>query len=322
MLLIVVVTYYLAYVKNQIIAKTYLFIWTTMSLGGFVLVLVYLNLIELNFHVDYIIQFIVLIEVLFFAFVLAYKVKVIEKEKKSQEVILDKQNKFVAMGEMISTIAHQWRQPLSEINGVVLNMDLDYHRKKLSSKKFNAYMKEMSDVHAYLDSTVNDFINFFNHDKEVTSFFIMDVINHMKRLILISRKENVRFSLSVENIEIEGYQSELVQALLIVINNAIDAGVIMNQQVLVFINIQKIDKENLLIRIEDNAGGISPEILKKIFNPYFTTKHEFKGTGLGLYILKMIIEESIKGKVTIYNKNLGAMCEITVPIKVNTHDIK
>ena len=318
MLVIISLTYYLAYMKDETIAKTYSFIWTMMSIGGVVLVLVHLTIIELNFDINYIVQLIIWIEVLFFSFVLAYKVKSIEQEKQNQEMLLDAQNKLVSMGEMVSTIAHQWRQPLSEINGIVLSMDLDYNRGQLSLKKFDKHIKEISDVHTYLNSTINDFINFFNHEKEQEFFVISDVLKHAKRLILISRKEKMKISSFSDVIKMKGYPSELLQGLLIVINNAIDAGSMKNKKILVDIKVTRLNDKYLSLSIEDNGGGISPEILKNIFNPYFTTKHEFKGTGLGLYILKMIIEESMHGKVRVYNKNLGVICEMIIPIKVSS----
>jgi signal transduction histidine kinase len=114
------------------------------------------------------------------------------------------------------------------------------------------------------------------------------------------------------NIKMIGYQSELIQALLIVIHNSIDAARGNNILAIINIDIKEVEN-NVHINIEDNGGGISEEILKDIFNPYFTTKHESQGTGLGLYILKMIIEESMSGSVQIFNKNKGVNCKIIIP---------
>jgi C4-dicarboxylate-specific signal transduction histidine kinase len=126
-------------------------------------------------------------------------------------------------------------------------------------------------------------------------------------------KEEITFADNQNtNIKMVGYQSELIQALLIVIHNSIDAARENNKLAIITINLKESDK-NVTINIEDNGGGISEEILKDIFNPYFTTKHESQGTGLGLYILKMIVEESMSGSVQIYNQNKGVNCKMIIP---------
>jgi signal transduction histidine kinase len=314
-------TYYLAYFKKDAIAKIYALVWTVVSLVGLLLPLVYLNVININIPSDYIFQFLILFEVLCFSFILAYKIRLMRKEKKSQENFLVHQNKLASMGEMISTIAHQWRQPLSEINGIVLEIDTDNRKNRLDTQRLSTHLNEIEEVTAYLSKTIYDFMNLFNHDKELNQFYISDVIRSNKRLALMSSGNKISFSCHIDNdIEVFGYQSELVQSLLIVINNAVDACKNIQQDSKIIISVKKIDFNRLLISIEDNGGGISVELLPNIFNPYFTTKHEFQGTGLGLYILKMIIEQSMYGTVEIVNGKNGVLCHIKIPINLKNRE--
>jgi len=314
--LVILVTYYLAYFKKDSVARIYSWVWTIVSFVGLLLPLVYLNIIETDIPSDYIFQFLILFEVLCFSFILAYKIKIIQKEQSEQQVLLVEQSKLASMGEMISTIAHQWRQPLSEINGVVLKMDIDYRKEKLTEEKFNNHLNDIERITSYLSKTIHDFMNLFSHKKELEEFLLRDALKSSKRLASLFIKEKITFS-NINNINIKmvGYQSELIQALLIVIHNSIDAARSKKKLAVIIIDIKEIDN-NIHINIEDNGGGISEKILKDIFNPYFTTKHESQGTGLGLYILKMIIEESMSGTVKIFNKNKGVNCKIVIPKKL------
>jgi signal transduction histidine kinase len=309
--MVIFITYYLAYFKKDSIARIYSWIWTLVSFIGLLLPLVYLNIIETDIPSDYIFQFLMLFEVLCFSFILAYRIKVIQKEKSEHQALLVEQTKLASMGEMISTIAHQWRQPLSEINGVVLNMDIDYRKKNLNKNRFNAYLNDIEDTTSYLSKTIHDFMNLFSHKKELEEFLLLDTLISTKRLASMFMKEKIIFS-NEANIKMVGYQSELIQALLIVIHNSIDAARENNISAIITIEAKALNN-SVCIDIEDNCGGIAEEIQKDIFNPYFTTKHESKGTGLGLYILKMIIEKSMLGSVSIFNKNKGVNCRIEIP---------
>jgi signal transduction histidine kinase len=317
--LVISTTYYLAYYQNDTVAQFYAVIWTIVSMVGLLLPLVYLNLFETDIPSDYIFQFLILFEVLCFSFILAYKIKLIQKEKQSQSSILIQQNKLASMGEMISIIAHQWRQPLSEINGIVLEIDVDSRKKKLDDITLNRYLNEIEESTAYLSGTISDFMNFFKHDKNVNYFYISDAINRATKLLALSHKKNsIEILVEIEeNIELYSYQSELIQALLILLNNSIDA-IIINKIYKPKISIKaKREKEHMVITIEDNAGGIPLDIIEKIYNPYFTTKHESKGTGLGLYILTMLIEKSMQGFVNIDNVNEGVLSTLSIPVNIS-----
>jgi len=316
---VIFTTYYLAYYQNDIVAQFYAVIWTIVSLVGLLLPLVYLNLFETDIPSDYIFQFLILFEVLCFSFILAYKIRLIQQEKKNQSSLLIQQNKLASMGEMISIIAHQWRQPLSEINGIVLEIDVDNRKKKLDDNRLNRYLNEIEDSTAYLSGTISDFMNFFKHDKNVNYFYISDAINRAIKLLSLSHKKNsIKVFIEIEeNIELYSYQSELIQALLILMNNSMDAMSIHTIDKPKIIIKSKRENEDIIITIEDNAGGIPIEIIDKIYNPYFTTKHESKGTGLGLYILAMLIDKSMQGFVNIKNVNEGVLSTLSIPINIS-----
>ncbi len=253
-----------------------------------------------------------------FILLIIYHVSVINKEQREQEKLFIKQSKLASMGEMISLIAHQWRQPLSVINGTVLNMDMDYRKNKLHNGKFDDYLNEIEGTTAYLSKTINDFTDFFSKNKEAERFNLSTVINQAIQLSSSASSKNIELIYSEEEIFIQGYHSELLQSLLVLLNNAI---------YVCEKNLESIGKGEILIEalkvnnkvrisVEDNGGGINKKDIKKIFNPYFTTKERNSGTGLGLYILKLIIEDSMNGKVTLHNGNKGAIFTIEIPLHI------
>ncbi|CAA6816858.1 MAG: Signal Transduction Histidine Kinase (STHK) with CheB and CheR activity [uncultured Sulfurovum sp.] len=311
-------TYYLAYVKNDNIAKFYSVIWSLLALMGMFLPLQYLNIISIDIPADYIFQFLTLVEVLFFSFILAYNINLIENEKKEQERLLVQQSKLASMGEVITMIAHQWRQPLSEINGTVLNLDIDYHKQQLTDKKFTNYLDSIELTTEYMSQTIDDFMNYFKHNKELEEFTVSQLITGTLNLVASTNRQQINIQyMEHPDITIVSYRSELIQSLLIVINNAIDAcsNQDISTETRILISVKTTDKQ-LILSIEDNGSGIPANIMDNIYDPYFTTKHKAKGTGLGLYILKMIIEENLKGKVEITSSKKVTNCNLYIPITV------
>jgi len=213
-------------------------------------------------------------------------------------------------------IAHQWRQPLSSINGTVLNMDMDYRKQALNQERLNNYLDEIEQTTTFLSKTINDFTDFFAKNKEPHRFKVSSVIKQAKRLSFKGSACHLEVIYkNREEIEINGYASELVQSLLVLLNNAIyvcQKNLPHTKEGKIFIHVAKIDKE-VEISVEDNGGGIAEKDMKKIFNPYFTTKEKQNGTGLGLYILRLIVEESMNGKISVVNTQEGAMFTIRIP---------
>ena len=250
---------------------------------------------------------------------LLYHLRVINKEKEQQEKFLIRQSKMASMGEVIALIAHQWRQPLSAINGVVLNIDMDYRRKNLHVERLDEHLNKIEETTAYLSGTINDFTDFFSKNKRKDEFEVLEVINQSIKLTAISSQKDIDLIYNEKkSILLIGYKSELIQSILIVLNNAIYASL----KNLAYTRRGKItvityqSRKNLFISIEDNGGGIEPKHLKMIFDPYFTTKDKAHGTGLGLYILKLIVEDSMNGKLFVSNGKDGAIFIIQVPLHI------
>ena len=252
-----------------------------------------------------------------FITIMLYNLRVINKEQREQETLLIRQSKLASMGEMISLIAHQWRQPLSAINGVVLKLDIDYRKEKLHPKRLEEHLDEIEKITAYLSRTIQDFTSFFSINKESVTFFVEDVITQAINLTTISSYKNIEIICNKkESIELISFKSELIQSLLVLLNNAIFACAKKSSQEFkgeIIIDTYRL-KKYVYISVSDNAGGIPKEHLKKIFDPYFTTKKKSGGTGLGLYILKLIVEDSMNGKILVKNGIKGAIFTLQIPM--------
>jgi len=248
-----------------------------------------------------------------------YHLRVLSKEKTEQDKFLIRQSKLATMGEMISLIAHQWRQPLSVINGTVLNMDMDYRNEKLNVKKFDNYLNDIEGITAYLSRTIEDFTDFFSKNKQAQPFKLSKIIEQSIHLSSLPLSNNIKIIYrNSMNIEVIGYASELLQSLLVLLTNASYACQ-KNLETIgegkIFINVVKLDT-SIVIVVEDNAGGVAKKDMKKIFDPYFTTKEKHNGTGLGLYILKLIVEDSMNGNVSLRNGKKGAIFSIEIPMNL------
>lgn len=238
-------------------------------------------------------------------------------KNREKERLLFQQARLASMGEMIGNIAHQWRQPLSEL-GIHL-----YKLKKFfiakDEKSFNETYEDGKSVIKKMSHTIDDFRNFFSASKPKEYFNVNEVFEEaigMLKGALENKQITVRIT-SEEKIIIKGYKGELVQVLINLITNAKDA---FREESLknrfVDIHVARFDGETLNITVRDNAGGIKEEILGKIFEPYFTTKQASLGTGLGLYMCKTIVENSMLGNIKAFNAGSGACFDIKVPIKL------
>jgi len=269
---------------------------------------------------------------LLFVFVLVYAVsklnynKKLEKEvnKQLQELrekdkLLVAQSKLAAVGETLAHIAHQWKQPLSQINSVVLNIEADFEEKKLDAKKLEDHLNEIEKLTFYMSDTIESFNNYLqpNEDKEV--FSIKDAFDNAFALVyklLESKQIECKFEI-VEDSKVFGVKKEFVQALLVILNNAKDV-LVDNQIKSPKINILiKTKDSKAILEISDNGGGIPKEFFHKIFDPYFTTKPHSQGTGHGLCMAKMIVEKSMHGKLDVRNEKTGAKFSILLARKDN-----
>ncbi|MEA1953621.1 MAG: response regulator [Campylobacterota bacterium] len=240
------------------------------------------------------------------------RVKLEVDKNHKQQLMLLRQSRLAQMGEMISMIAHQWRQPLNTLSILSQTIVLKYELKKLDDENMEFFDVNSNMQIQNMSKTIDDFRNFFKPEKEKTEFIINSVIDDIIELIqpiLTLNEINIAFDIKEEYKTI-GYQNELGQAILNIINNAKDALVenkIGNKKIEITLN--QNDK-NTLLTISDNAGGVPEDIIEKIFDPYFSTKEEKNGTGLGLYMSKMIIEDNMGGKLKVSNTTECAVFEI------------
>jgi signal transduction histidine kinase len=230
------------------------------------------------------------------------------EEAKRKDKTLLQQSKLAQMGEMISMIAHQWRQPLCEISGIFMEMETAAKFGKVNQEFIQKESKEGTQIIEYMSKTIDDFRNFFKPAKTKKNFSLSDACKEATTLASASLKnKNIRLELHVKKVlHVKGYASEFAQVILNLILNAKDALIERNiQNPLIVIEIKE-DGLNILVSISDNAGGIDEKILERIFEPYISTKKS-AGTGLGLYMAKMIIEENMGGTIYANNEGKGAV---------------
>ncbi len=238
----------------------------------------------------------------------------IEKNREHEEILVQK-SKFIALGEMISNIAHQWRQPLSELSSIFMNIKFMYSMGKLDDKVMNEKSKEAEIVLDYMSNTIDGFRNFFIPKKEKERFHLssdMDSIMTIISSALLNNNITINFSID-ENIYLNTYKNEFEQVILNIIKNAKDILLekkVENPLIKVY---TKEGEKNIKIFIEDNGGGIEVKPKNKIFEPYFTTKKDSDGTGIGLYMSKIIVEKNMNGKLRVKDGEFGAKFEISIP---------
>ena len=238
-------------------------------------------------------------------------------ENKRKEALMIYQSKFVAMGEMIGNIAHQWRQPLSILGLIITNIEDMHKYNDVDEEVLGDLIGKSRRLIDKMSQTIDDFRYFFKPKMDKESFSIYDSIFSTMELI----EENFKFykiEVSIENINnlsAYGYLNQYSQVIFNIINNAIDALAecnIKNKKIKIEISS---DGFYNTVKIKDNAGGIDELTAKEIFEPYFTTKQNKQGTGLGLYMAKMIIEKNFNGSIKFYNTDEGACFNISIPVK-------
>ena len=240
--------------------------------------------------------------------------KQIEENQEKDKMLLQ-QSKLAIMGEMLSMIAHQWRQPLNAINGVVMTMNMQKKLDLLDDDNFNKNLKNIKNSTKFLSNTIDDFRKFFDKNKKVSEIYLEDLIQ--KIINLVSHRINKSNVEIIKNCNckksISTYSNELQQVILNIFNNAFDEFESKKmEKPILKISVKEINNDFIEILISDNAGGIPKDIIHKIFDPYFSTKSK-NGTGLGLYMSKMIIHDSLKGELYVQNNEDGAVFTIKIP---------
>ena len=231
---------------------------------------------------------------------LQIKIKDAVRKEKRQNAIMNQQSRLASMGEILENIAHQWRQPLNTVSWMMNDTLIKAQLGKADEINIEELAKKVNNSIQFLSETVEDFRRFVDHSDIPQTFNLLKVI---KSTILLIKETLIRSEIKIElyceeDIKFKGYENDIKHVVMNIINNARDAfeeNKITNG--LIVIRVYH-EKDELLITIQDNAGGIPKKILKNIFEPYFTTKHKTKGTGLGLYMSKSMIER-VKGSIEV-----------------------
>jgi len=231
---------------------------------------------------------------------------------------------MAVMGEMIGNIAHQWKQPLSLISMSNTLVKLNKEQEGLNTQEeINEAIENIDNSVIHLSTTIDDFRNFFDPHKKKTLFSTETIFEKTFKLINSEFKtSNIEIIKNIDSINISGYQNELLQVLINIIKNAKDEFLKKdtNNKQYLFIDTYK-ENNNVYIKIRDNVGGIPEDIINEIFTPYFTTKKDSDGTGIGLYMSRQIIE-NMDGKLEVANVDFeyknqqfkGAEFQIILPI--------
>ena len=253
----------------------------------------------------------------------------LKKELLEKEEMLIQSSKMAAMGEMIGNIAHQWRQPLSIMSMGANNIKINYELNgEISCKSSLSFADNILKQSKYLSNTIDDFRSFFNPESEDEGYNLKESLDKCLQLVGASFDDNMISIIQNidEKINSYGDKNKLLQAIINILNNAKDALTAASElrEKLVFVfTVEEDENNNIVIVIKDNAGGIPEKILPRIFEPYFTTKHQGQGTGLGLYITHSIVTKNLTGTIRAENEVFehegvsykGAKFTITLPRK-------
>jgi signal transduction histidine kinase len=263
------------------------------------------------------------IETMFISLIVIYKMKLAEVErndlllfKKEQEIVSLRQSRLASMGEMLNNIAHQWKQPLNRINAISFDMYTTYTKNELDENCFLSKLDLIENETSYMAQTISSFTSYFHPHKKEESFSLRKTIK--KQIISINRSLDTDKELDVKiellslskNVKILGFEKEYEQVIRVIVDNAIDIFKLyeIKNPTIIFIIDYIDDKPRLTIK--NNGPKIKEKNISKIFDPYFTTKHKSKGTGIGLYMSKMLIENSMNKSLTVKNTKDGVIFEI------------
>jgi signal transduction histidine kinase len=250
-------------------------------------------------------------------------IEVEKNRKKDQQLI--QQSRHAALGEMIGNIAHQWRQPLSAISTTASGTKLQMELGIIDNLEIQKVFDDIMDYVKFLNQTIEDFRGFFRQDVKKEPFNVIDVINNTLKIVSASYKDNdikIITKFKDSDLRVMGSPSELSQVFLNILNNAKDVLVEkLPKEKKIHIYGEIVGDENL-IYIQDNGEGIPAEVIEKVFDPYFTTKHKSQGTGIGLYMSKEIVEKKFDGFLSVKNRDIiiddesfyGACFIISIPL--------
>lgn len=289
-----------------------LYSWIDIGLSGYAIFTFVVSLCTFGFFAY---QFLQKIE--YDADLLQQRVEDEVQRRQVQEQILLHRYRMSNMGEMTDAIAHQWRQPLMQSSITLLNMQESMSAHQCDQKEHIVYLQQKMDqligLTSYMSKTIDDFRACLSGEGHKSRFTIVSVIEEVLSLMKVQLQGmSVQYDRQSE-CEVFTYRSEMIQVLITLISNA--SEIVQSRSVtnpMLWFEVLR-RQESTEITIEDNAGGISPRIQEKIFDPYFTTKEQMKGTGLGLYIVKIMVEQNMGGEVFMTTGERGAKFHIRIP---------
>lgn len=242
--------------------------------------------------------------------------KGLEKARQKDKIMIQ-QSRFAALGEMIEQIAHQWRQPLNTLGLINQNLYFKFKLQEFDPKSFDEAHEKIDETLQYMSQTIDDFRSFYKNNAQPETYPVREVIDSsisLSEAMLNYTKIKVKIKIEQEeNCFVHNIKNELLQVCMNILKNAHDALIKKrheNRRINITIHPQGKD---ICLRFEDNAGGIDDNIISKIFDPYFTTKKDSHGTGVGLYMSKSIIEDHLNGEIKVENTDEGASFIIALP---------
>ncbi len=236
------------------------------------------------------------------------------EENRKKNHIMYQQARLASMGEMVASIAHQWRQPLNIIALIMQEFYISSQLGTLDREKIEKEYTRANSVLQYMSSTIDDFRTYFKHNDEGELFSVKEAVDSVMTLISKAMESNhIEVLVEIdEDLRVFGHKNEFVQAVINLMNNAREA--ILSHSDKGMISVKAFEEGgNIYISIQDSGGGINDEDLEQIFEPYFTTKHQTQGTGLGLYMTHQIIVNHMNGSIYVENRDEGCCFRIEIP---------
>jgi len=305
-------SYYLFNTSHPL-AKIFTLAYGAYITGMIITILAMSGTIELNFFTFHSGGIGLIIEGLLFSYLMHHNIKILEQKIKNQKEIIITKNKKAQLGDMINAITHQWKQPLSRVTSITSLLEFKMSKKsKISSEELSEKISQINSNIIFLSETIDDFKDFFNPNAVASESNIEQVVN---RAIEFSQDDTMTKEISINTDlnftkHINIYKNELLHIILNIIQNSKEAFKNSDADIKLIKIIGYTKDEKTYIDIIDNAGGIDKENLPFIFNEHYTTKEKKSGSGLGLYLTKIILENHLKGSIEVKNINGGAMFRI------------
>jgi len=237
------------------------------------------------------------------------------EELNKQNLIMTQQARLASMGEMLGMIAHQWRQPLSSINSNIAVVQMITSEALPENTFLEKKLDNVTRQTQFMSDTIEDFSSFFHPNKESSIFDPCITLKRALRLLETDIRNILSHIDCPQNLFLQTYENEFLQVLLTIFHNAIENFNAKKIDAPILTIMLKEDEGHIILDIEDNGGGIQTDKIKSVFDPYFTTNHTGNNSGLGLYMAKLLIEESMNGTLNVQNKNKGASFRIILPKK-------